>query len=197
MSFNKTHSIRINSNELSFTCSINVWDYFIVYIIQSLKLYIKDIVSKNFEGIQIYYKKDIEALGAVISDSYDFEYISFELNQNIKKYNNALCSFKLTGLYTLFKIFNIQNTKKNTDISYGNIIDLNETLNMLEEFLILEDADEDTDTKANYKKAHSCFMYMKNMIKYTIDNHNYLSIEGSTANINDIKYHCDYFINDN
>ena len=45
----KTQSIEITSNELSFMCTINVWDYFIVYIIQSLKLYVKDIISKNNE----------------------------------------------------------------------------------------------------------------------------------------------------
>ena len=75
MSSNKTLSIGINSNELSFMCTINVWDYFIIYIIQSLKLYIKDIISKNYVSIQIYYKSDIENIHAIISDCYDYEYI--------------------------------------------------------------------------------------------------------------------------
>jgi hypothetical protein len=187
----KTQSIEITSNELSFMCTINVWDYFIVYIIQSLKLYIKDIISKNYESIRIYYKLDIEHLDAVISDSYDYDYILDHLNHYIEKYNDAFCSFKLTGLHTLFKIFNIQNTKKNTNISYGNIIDLNETLNMLEPYLLIEE-----DEKANYEKAHTCFMYLKNIFRHAIDNHNYASINGSDTNINDKIYHCDYFIDD-
>jgi hypothetical protein len=187
----KTQSIEITSNELSFMCTINVWDYFIVYIIQSLKLYVKDIISKNYESIRIYYKLDIEHLDADISDSYDYDYILDHLNQNIEKYNDAFCSFKLTGLHALFKIFNIQNTKKNTNISYGNIIDLNETLNMLEPFLIIEE-----DEKANYEKANTCFMYLKNIFRHAIDNHNYASISGSDTNINDKIYQCDYFIDD-
>lgn len=192
MSFKKTQSIEITSNELSFMCTINVWDYFIVYIIQSLKLYVKDIISKKYESIQIYYKLGIEHLDVVISDSYDYEYILDHLNRNIEKYNDAFCSFKLTGLHALFKIFNIQNTKKNTYISYGNVTDLNETLNMLETYLIIEE-----DEKANYEKANTCFMYMKNMIKNTLDNHAYLSINGSDTNINNKIYQCDYFIDDN
>ena len=187
----KTQSIEITSNELSFMCTINVWDYFIVYIIQSLKLYVKDIISKIYESIRIYYKTDIEHLDAVISDSFDYDYILDHLNQNIEKYNDAFCSFKLTGLHALFKIFNIQNTKKNTNISYGNIIDLNETLNMLEPYLLIEE-----DEKANYEKANTCFMYLKNIFRHAIDNHNYASINGSDTNINDKIYHCDYFIDD-
>ena len=187
----KTQSIEITSNELSFVCTINVWDYFIVYIIQSLKLYVKDIISKNYESIRIYYKTDIEHLDAVISDSFDYDYILDHLNQNIEKYNDAFCSFKLTGLHALFKIFNIQNTKKNTNISYGNIIDLNETLNMLEPYLLIEE-----DEKANYEKANTCFMYLKNIFRHAIDNHNYASINGSDTNINDKIYQCDYFIDD-
>ena len=187
----KTQSIEITSNELSFMCTINVWDYFIVYIIQSLKLYVKDIISKNYESIRIYYKSDIEHLDAVISDSFDYDYILDHLNQNIEKYNDAFCSFKLTGLHALFKIFNIQNTKKNTNISYGNIIDLNETLNMLEPYLLIEE-----DEKANYEKANTCFMYLKNIFRHAIDNHNYASINGSDTNINDKIYQCDYFIDD-
>ena len=187
----KTQSIEITSNELSFMCTINVWDYFIIYVIQSLKLYVKDIISKNYESIRIYYKSDIEHLDAVISDRFDYDYILDHLNQNIEKYNDAFCSFKLTGLHALFKIFNIQNTKKNTNISYGNIIDLNETLNMLEQFLIIEE-----DEKSNYEKANTCFMYLKNIFRHAIDNHNHASISGSDTNINDKIYHCDYFIDD-
>jgi hypothetical protein len=192
MSFKKTQSIEITNNELSFVCTINVWDYFIIYVIQSLKLYVKDIISKKYESIQIYYKLGIEHLDVVISDSYDYEYILDHLNRNIEKYNDAFCSFKLTGLHALFKIFNIQNTKKNTYISYGNVTDLNETLNMLETYLIIEE-----DEKANYEKANTCFMYMKNMIKNTLDNCCYLSINASDTNINNKIYLCDYFIDDN
>jgi hypothetical protein len=192
MSSNKTLSIGINSNELSFMCTINVWDYFIIYIIQSLKLYIKDIISKNYVSIQIYYKSDIENIHAIISDCYDYEYILDHLNENVEKYNDAFCYFKLTGLYALFKIFNIKYTKKYTNISYGNINDISETMNILEKFLIIEE-EEMTD----YKKANTCFMYMKNMIKYTIDNHNYLSINGYATDINNKKYQCDFFIDDN
>lgn len=188
----KTQSIEITNNELSLICTINVWDYFIIYIIQSLKLYVKDIISKKYESIQIYYKTDIEHLDAVISDSYDYEYILVYLNQNIEKYNDAFCYFKLTGLYALFKIFNIQNTKKYTYISYGNVTDISQTLNMLETYLIIEE-----DEKTTYEKANKCFIYMKNMIKNTLDNHGYLSINGTQKNINGNKYQCDYFIDDN
>ena len=192
MNFIKTQSIEIYNNELSFLCTINVWDYFIVYLIQSLKLYLKDIISKNFESIQIYYKIDIENLDSYITDSFDFKYIFDHLNKNIEKYNNAFCFFKLTGLYTLFTMFNIQFTKDFTNISYGNIIDLNETFNMLEGFLIIEE-----DEKSIYTKANTCFVYIKNMIKYTIDNCNYLSINRSTTDINQKLWnHCVYLIQD-
>ena len=51
--------------------------------------------------------------------------------------------------------------------------------------------------QTDYKKANTCFIYMKNMIKYTIDNHNYLSINGYATDINNKKYQCDFFIDDN
>jgi hypothetical protein len=190
MNFIKT--IEFNSNETSFLCSINVWDYFIVYIIQALKMYIKDIISKDYISIQTYYKIDIEKLYTVISDSYDYEYILDHLNNNVEKYNNAFCYFKLIGLYPLFQIFNIQNTQKLTYISCGNIIDINETINILESFLILEE-----DEKEKYEKANTCFVYIKNMINYTIDKHTYLSIDGLTIDINQrFNINCDYIIRD-
>jgi hypothetical protein len=89
-------------------------------------------------------------------------------------------------------MFNIQFTKDFTNISYGNIIDLNETFNMLEGFLIIEE-----DEKSIYTKANTCFVYIKNMIKYTIDNCNYLSINRSTTDINQKLWnHCVYLIQD-
>ena len=194
MSFFKTQSIEITCNELSFVCTINVWDRCIVNTIQALELYMKDIISQKYESIQIYYRTDIENLDAIISGSYDYEYILDHLNQNIEKYNDAFCSFKLTGLYALFKIFNIQNTKKYTNISYGNIIDICETMNMLEPFLIRAEY-----VKSKIDTACTCFSYMRNIFRHAIDNHNCVSINGSATDINNIEYtssYCSYFIDD-
>ena len=179
MDIDKTKTIGINSNNLSFLCSINVWDCFIIYIIQALKLYIKDVISKDYISIQTYYKIDIQNLYADIAESYDFEFILEQLKQNMEKYNDAFCYFKLTGLYALFKIFNIQNTQNLTYISFGNIIDISETINMVEPFLIIEE-----EEKEIYKKANTCLMYLKNIIKDAIDEHTYISIDCFKIDIN-------------
>jgi hypothetical protein len=179
MDIDKTKTIGINSNNLSFLCSINVWDCFIIYIIQALKLYIKDVISKDYISIQTYYKIDIQNFYADITESYDFEFILEQLKQNMEKYNDAFCYFKLTGLYALFKIFNIQNTQNLTYISFGNINDISETINMVEPFLIIEE-----EEKEIYKKANTCLMYLKNIIKDAIDEHTYISIDCFKIDIN-------------